>query len=215
MKTCYVITGIIDKYDINLLIEFYSNIQDKIISTWNNQDTTLIDELKNNGFIIIQDDYPINNKQTNYQSKAVNNGCLKAKELGYSHVIRMRTDIHCDKTYLFLNLLINEYFNKDKLVCFSGIETNDGVYFYDVMIGGEVNKVLDFFKNDQSMDDNRYIEKYLLEMYLDKTDITREDVKSIFNFCYLNCRMLDIKFYFFKKNMEIINDYCNRDFIWI
>ena len=215
MKTCYVITGLINNADVIPLINEYSSVQYKIISTWNDQDIHSIEQLKNNGFIIVQDDYPKNNKQTNYQSKAIYNGCMKAKELNCTHVIRMRTDIECDNTFHFLNLLNNNFFNEDKLVSFCGIETiQDGVYFFDVMVAGEVNKMLEFFKNEQSIDDNRYIEKYLLEMYLNKTNITRADVKSIFNFCYLACRRLDIHFYFDKYNTEIINNHCNQSFVW-
>lgn len=215
MNTCFVITGLIDSFFTPLLIESYKNSTNKIVSTWNNQDPILIKSLKENGFHIIQDEYPTINKQTNYQSKAIYNGCVEAKKLGYTHVIRMRTDIISDDIDKFYILLNEQFLNKDKFVSFCGIETFDGIYFYDVMIGGQVNKMLDFFKNEQVLEDTRYIEKYLLEMYLHKTDPTREDIKSIFNFCYQHCEMLDIHFYFYKYEMEIIYYYCTLPFVWI
>ena len=86
--TCFVITGLIEEEYIPSLIKSYEKISHKIISTWINQDENLIQILRTNGFIIVQDNCPIINKQTNYQSKAIHNGCLIAQELGYKYVIR-------------------------------------------------------------------------------------------------------------------------------
>lgn len=212
--TCYVITGLIHKEYLKLLIESYKDIKHKIVSTWYDQDEKSLNKLRENNFLVVQDNYPKNNKQTNYQSKAIYNGCLKAKELGFKYVIRMRTDIICNKSVEFVNLLKTQYFPKNKMVSFCGIETQDGVYFYDVMIAGKIDEVTDFFKNEQSMDDNRYIEKYLLEMKLNKTNITRDDVVSIFNFCYKSCEKSAIYFLFLKYDMEIITTYCNYLFVY-
>jgi len=214
-ETCIVITGLINEEYVSYLLETYKNVKNKIISTWLDQDKILIEMLRNNKFIIVQDNFPINNTQTNYQSKAIRNGCLKAKELGYKYVIRLRTDMISDSIVLFIQLLEKEFFPKEKLVSFCGIETQDGVYFYDIMIGGRAEQIFEFFKNEQSIEDTRYIEKFLLESYLDKMNITREDVKGIFNFCFLHCCLLEIEFFLLKYKFNIINEYCTKSFVWI
>ena len=214
-STCFVITGLIEEEFIPFLIKSYENIHHKIISTWVNQDESLIEMLKMNGFIIVQDKYPVNNKQTNYQSKAIHNGCLKAKELGYKYVIRLRTDMIVFKTETFVELLETEFFPKEKLVSFCGIETCDGIYFYDLMVAGKTEQMLEFFKNDQTMEDNRYIEKFLLESSLNKTDITRDDVRKVFNFCNVECGFNNVEFFLIKYQQFIINEYCLYSFIWI
>ena len=213
--TCFVITGLIEEEYIPSLIKSYEKISHKIISTWINQDENLIQILRTNGFIIVQDNCPIINKQTNYQSKAIHNGCLKAQELGYKYIIRLRTDMISSKSDTFVELLETKFFPNEKLVSFCGIETQDGIYFYDIMVAGLVSQMLEFFKNEQSIEDNRYIEKFLLESYLNKTDITRDDVRKIFNFCNVECHINRIEFFLIKYQLYIINEYCLYSFIWI
>jgi hypothetical protein len=113
----------------------------------------------------------------------------------------------------FIELLEKDFFPKEKLVSFCGIET-DITYFYDIMVAGSTIQVIEFFKNDQTMEDNRCIEMFLLESKLNKTDITRDDVREVFNFCYKECRSLGIEFFLIKYQHCIINDYCYCSFIW-
>lgn len=217
MATCVVITGLI-RYDyINPLLTTYRNYPNKIISTWNNQDINLISLLQQQGFIIVQDNYPEVCNTTNYQSRAILNGCKKAQELGYKYIIRMRTDIDCNDFNLFSNMLNEKYLNNStKLVSFAGIETPcSGIYFYDVMIAGNTNSMLVLFKSEQSEKDTRYVEKYILETYAGKQNLSRAEVRDIFNFCYLECRHYGLRFNFPKKGFEIIQQYCNEGFIWI
>jgi hypothetical protein len=52
-NTCLVITGLIQEDYIPFLIQSYGNMKNKIVSTWLNQDESLIEMLRLNGFIIV------------------------------------------------------------------------------------------------------------------------------------------------------------------
>lgn len=214
MNTFLVITGLIKEEYIQYLISSYKDVNHKIISTWYNQDKKLIKYLEDNNFIIVLDDYPLNNTSTNYQCRAIHNGCLKAKELGANYIIRMRTDVSSYNTISFINLLEEEFFPKDKLISFCGLETNDGIYFYDLMVAGKVNQMIDFYKHYQYFGDNRYNEKFLIESSINKSISSREDIRQLLNFCGSRCRDKNIHFYFNKYRYDVINDYCNRYYSW-
>jgi len=91
---CIIITGLIIPGYINELINTYKNIKNKIISTWIDQDSSLINTLRENGFIILLNDYPQRKSTFNFQFTQMKFGILKAKELGFKYVLRFRTDTY-------------------------------------------------------------------------------------------------------------------------
>ena len=215
-----VITGIIDT-NIDILLNTYKSYNNKIISTWNNQNKDYIKILEENNFIIVLNDYPVNNNSTNYQIKASHAGCLKAKELGFEYVIRMRSDVNCNNFNLFIESLYNSnFFNKEKLISFSGMKyhgnpTDTRVCIMDNMIGGYINNMIEFYGTLQESGDNRFPEEYLQENYLKKNNITTIDILNKFNFCYDICKNNNITFFIAKcYNWEFINWRCIQADAW-
>jgi hypothetical protein len=96
---CIIITGKIIPVYINEIINTYKNIKNKIISTWIDQDSSLINTLYENGFIIVLNNYPERNATFNFQFTQMKYGILKAKELGFKYVLKFRTDTYIKNFY--------------------------------------------------------------------------------------------------------------------
>ena len=217
---CVVITGIINT-NINEILKTYKDFNNKIISTWNNQSEEFIKILEENNFIIVLSDFLNSYNSTNYQMKSSHVGCLKAKELGFNYVIRMRTDINCNNFPLFVSLLYdNDYFNTNKLISFSGMKFHgnadeSNVCIMDNMIGGYINNIIHFYNNLQDVGDVRFPEQYLQEVYLQKNLPTKEDILKHFIFCYDICKKNGLTFFIGKQyNWEFINWRCQQKDAW-
>jgi hypothetical protein len=210
--TCIVITGLIKREYMEHLKQTYINIKNKIISTWEDQNKDLIKELESMGFIVILNSYPEHKNSTNYQSKCIKEGCIKAKELGFKYVGRMRSDICCNDMPLFIDAISHLY--KEKICCLSGIwRPTTGYYILDVLLFGDVNSLIKLVFNEQKKEDSRFVEKYWLESYIGKTDLDIADIKEHFNFCLIHARNKNITMFWRNHNVELIRNYCNGDFI--
>ena len=51
--TCVVISGLLTEEYVNNLLITYSSVNNKLITTWENQPQNLIEKLRDNGFILI------------------------------------------------------------------------------------------------------------------------------------------------------------------
>ena len=216
MNLGVVITGILIEDDIDELISVYKNIKYKIISTWNDQDIILVNKLKDENFIIVQDDYPLYMYSTNYQMKSSYNGCIKAKELGCDYVIKIRGDIICNNFDLFINVLKDKYFDSDKLISFAGMDFgNAHVCIMDNMIAGNINNMIKLYTNIIEPNNTTCPEIYLQENYIKKNNLTKEDIRNNFIFCFNHCRDNNLTF-FIKKHYkwEFIRWRCVQDDVW-
>jgi hypothetical protein len=205
-KTCFIITGFLEKKYVDKLLETYKNNSDKIISTWNDQDKELIDILKLNNFIIVQTEKPEIEISSNLQSIAIMNGINKAKELGFTHAIRTRSDLECNNITLFKNIIINKYLQDNKFACLTGLNTSDGIYFFDFIISGNLDQLSNFFSN-LNIKNKRYDfpEKFWVQSYLKKNeDISKDDIKQLFNFFINDCKENNISFIWLKTNENIL-----------
>jgi hypothetical protein len=210
--TCIVITGLLKEEYMEHLERTYINIKNKILSTWEDQDKVLIEKLKSLNFIVVLNDYPSYKNQTNYQTKCIREGCLKAKELGFKYVGRMRTDLCCNNMPLFISSTRHLYI--DKLCCPSGIwRPHTGYYIMEIPLFGEVEKLILWSHKEQEQTDTRFVEQYLLENYIGKSNLTLEDIKEHFNFCLTEARNNGITMFWRNHSIEIINRYCSGDFI--
>jgi hypothetical protein len=111
---CIIITGLIHENYIIDILTTYKNINNKIISTWYDQDQTLIKILKDNGFIILLNGYPTVKSSYNFQSTHIKAGLLKAIELGCKYVLRFRSDTyirHFNYTDNNIKLINDNYYN--------------------------------------------------------------------------------------------------------
>ena len=171
--TCVVITGLLRDEFIQPLIEMYKEVPHKLISTW--KDQPHIDELKKYGFIIRLNDYPSYRNCTNYQTVNIREGCLLAKSLGFSYVIRMRTDLICNDVVKFMGCIKHLY--KEKITVLGFIQTSL-FYIIDFFVAGPTNEILLVFNEEQKEGDKRFVEQYWMEEYFNKKDLTFTDLKE-------------------------------------
>ncbi len=207
--TCIVITGVVESSYVEPLIDMYKDIPNKIISTW--KDQPHINDFIENGFITVLNDYPSHRNCTNYQTVNIRQGCLKAQELGFNYVIRMRTDLICNDTKLFIDSIEELY--KEKITVLCAIQTTI-FYYVDFFVAGPIKEMLRFFNKEQKPEDKRFVEQYWMEEYFNKTNITFEEFKQEINMCLTTLRNNNIDMELISKNWgKIISKYCNQDFI--
>jgi hypothetical protein len=207
--TCVVITGILRDEFIQPLIKMYKEVPHKIISTW--KDQPHIDELKNNGFIIRLNDYPSYRNCTNYQTVNIREGCLLAKSLSFSYVIRMRTDLICNDVFKFMGCIKHLY--KEKITVLGFIQTSL-LYIIDFFVAGPTNEILLVFNEEQKEGDRRFVEQYWMEEYFNKKDLTFSDLKERLFSCLQVLKENNIEMELISKNWgKIIGKYCNQNII--
>jgi hypothetical protein len=227
--TVTIITGLIDSVDHNkMLIESYKNIKNKIISTWKTTSTDLIKQLEEAGFIIVLNNqpeiivnkYPLQNP--NYQLKTIYNALIKAGDLGYKYICRMRTDVFPTNHLLFLDVTRDLY--QDKLTVICGCDLGLGPFYLDIQVSGYLPEMVKMFNKLKSLDDKRPSEIYIIEEYTKKTNLSNADIKLYLNYCLDRCINNNIEMIWFHPNegvnyqrtvpyMKVINEYCKAFFI--
>jgi hypothetical protein len=110
---------------------------DVIISTWEDEICESSSFSK-----IVKSSYPTiaGNKNCNLQFKSTYEGCVLAKKLGYTQVIKIRSDILIPEYERLLDLL-----DLSKLNFFS-FHNWDGGYYGDYIIGGPIDEMLLLFE---------------------------------------------------------------------
>jgi hypothetical protein len=220
-ETIVVITGLINELFVDNLIKSYKNTNNKLISTWYDQDKDLIELLRINNFKIVLNFYPKHINSTNVQIYSAHRGTQEAKKLGYKYVCHTRTDVFPLNYIEFLTRCQELY--TQKLMIISGIPTH--VLFLQILTAGPINEILKFYNKLQEPHDTRFPEIYLMETYLGKKDLTKEDIKTHFNICLNLCRKYDIEFIWVRPPwwgigcrtipmMKVINEYCKESDVY-
>ena len=227
---CVVITGKLEAQFIEPLIETYrlEDPKNKLVSTWNDQPTEFVEYLKKNGFTVIQGEYPSHISSANLQATSIHRGLVKAKDDGFKYAMRMRTDVACNgETFQRLKRIVCSQLvklqsgdvtsvNGQRLTILCGIEYNPQLrYYYDVLFASSLETMMKFFGVQQTPGDSRYVEKYWVETYSGKTNLTRDDLKEVFNFCLDGCRREGIEMQWLSKGYNIIRGYCGGYHIWV
>lgn len=214
---CFVITGLLKSEYILDLIKTYSGVENKIISTWKDQNVEYINLLKENGFLIVLNDLPkydnhsFQQIQTIYQNTTIESGCMKALELGFEYVIRMRTDVTCNDIKLFRNILSE--FDRSKISVFSAIDYGYSFYFLDLMLAGKISNILRMVSPEVSNKDERFVEKIWMDNYTGENITDLGKFKWYFNTCLTDCRKNQLDFYWHNHSQFLISCYCNSSFI--
>ena len=213
MEPYIVITGLLNPSLMEPLIQTYQEFQHKCISTWKDQDPILLYQLEQSGFKIILNDYPENINSENVQQRTSYQGLSYAKSQGFTHAIRMRTDVKTSDMKKFIEHVRPMY--DTKITCFCGIETNDGLYHLDIMYVGPINEMLYLYEKEQPNGDGRFTEMFRQEEYYGQRTITLDVLKSKFNFCCNLCQQHQIDFFWKRSNIykSIMNEYCKEDFV--
>jgi hypothetical protein len=216
---CVVITGLLQEDYVTELEKTYQDwTGGLIVSTWRSAPQNLLERLKSKNFIIVLSDPPEHIESTNVQTRTIYAGVLKAFELGFEYVIRMRTDINCND-FVLLNYLIRPlYRDPKKLTVICGIEfgrnkRNPNKYYLDLMIAGRIQNLLRFVQKERGPKDNRFVEKYWIEEYAGKRNLSLAELKNYLIYCLPLFRQYGIRMFFIKKNYEIVTEYCQKDFI--
>ena len=224
--TITIISGLLNDLFVEKLIESYKNIKHKMITTWNNTDIKFIEILKENGFIIVLSDYPIERNTINYQVICMRNGILKAIELNYKYVCRSRTDIFTENHLKFLQVTRNLY--EDKIMSLCGVELNElTIYYLDVILVGSIARMFKYYEKDDEFSKSyfRNCEQIMIENYANKDIRSREDIKQYMNFCKNICSRENIEIIWYRPHdwvnynrsipyMKLIGEYCNGFFVY-
>lgn len=220
-KTAILFTGKINLLALDVLIEQTKNIENKFASIWGNEKPEYIVKLSNNNFKIIYNDI---NQQKIYRPQFITvvNGLNYLKENGYEYVLRTRLDIVSLDYSKYLNLVSELY--PEKITVIAGIETST-TYFLDIIVSGKINEMCNFCAL-QPINDDRYYEKFLIENYSNKINLTKDEIINIFNFSLNDCIVNNIEFMWYRPiswklyaitypDMRVIKEYCNSSIIWV
>lgn len=173
MKIGIIITGIICDYYLDELINCYKNCEYiKIITTWNYIDNSIIHKLKENGFLVIQSDFPTNiyPNSVNYQNYSTKIGIEYAENIGITHVIRVRADMECNNINKLLEIYKNIY-EENKMIFLCHFHNDPAGYLIDYAHFGNIDDTKKYICHFQFPNDKRYPEKYRQEMCYKTDDI--------------------------------------------
>lgn len=123
-----VVQGPIEFFD--KIVEIYNPIKGNIIISTNDS----VDGFIEKGFTAISNDLvPSGRKNFNNQVNNTHKGILKAKELGFKYVLKIRADLFTDDLVKLI-----ESFDLNKIY-FPAFHNHDGGYLCEHMIFGEIN----------------------------------------------------------------------------
>jgi hypothetical protein len=213
-------TGKIYSSCINDLVEQTKTLQNKFASVWDNEDSNYIQLLIDNNFTIIKTEVA-QQKYFNAQFIPIVNGITYLKEHGFEYVLRTRFDVVSRDYSKYIDIIKNKY--PEKITVISGIQT-DTIYFLQIIESGKIDDMCRFYTL-QDINDSRYPEKFLIESYTNKINLTRDEIKDIFNFSLDTCIENSIEFIWYRTegwrtplrtipDMKVINEYCRDTFIW-
>lgn len=212
----------------------FNNGEKLILSTWENEDKSIIDDIKNNGIYVVQSQTPVEcgRGNINFQIISTQNGIKKADELGCQYILKTRTDQRmyaANISRYLINLLKLFPVNNEKLNSrIIALSFNSFIYrFYgvsDMFQFGNIQDIkkywnipLDKFdpKILQNISFLEYFKKYSSETYIvtnflrnigKKPVFTIEDSLSIYRDIFLFIDKEQIDFYWPK--------YTNKDSRW-
>jgi len=218
VKICYIITGLIKEQYINGLINSFTNIETKIISTWQNTPNEYIQILESAGFTIILNEQPKIKMSTNFQSICVVSAIRHIQTLGFTHVIRTRTDLFSNTFDLLMEFIKQRLKENDsKLLSPCGLsDSGSMMYFLNLLEAGKCDTMIRFYDKQQEQDDSRCPEIFLLESFLNKNNISRKDILSVFDFYAQELQQSPVLVEWPEKGWEVLQCYANKNnsFIW-
>lgn len=215
---CFLVTGKLTPEYVAYAQYSYQSIPNKVISTWQSTDPSLLAYMHSFGFTIVLNEEPNVNHSANFQSVCIVKGLQKIKEMGYTNCIRCRTDFLFERLSTLPDIV--GPLIQTKLLCLSGMSSDEPKlwYYLDVIIAGNCDRMMQFFKPLIPVDreDNEFAEKFWLESYLGRPMATKEDVKEVFDFFGLALIDKPILAHWLEKGWEVFHCYVrpSNSFIW-
>jgi hypothetical protein len=183
MKFGIIITGLINDYFVDELIEQYNNFPyDKIISTWKTIDSVLINKLKDNNFIVVQNDFDkkILANSVNYQNFHSMKGIEFAETLDITHVLRVRADMYCSNIKRLIEIY-KEIYEENKLIFLCKFYNYVKGYLIDYAHFGNIRDTKKYICNFQSNNDTRFTELFRQDMCFETNDFNIIDKRVIYS----------------------------------
>ena len=181
--SCIVVQGPLYDKCMPYLLEDYKEYPHKILSTWKTEDTEKLEKLRGIGFYIVLNDYPDPRTALNHQALTTKTGIDLAKSLGYTHILRFRTDIHCNDISKLIS--IYETYDKDKLTFITWYEHSNHnpphiyhAYLMDNTVYGPIYKMYTYFNVLGSHEETRYSEKFFQEMYFGIENLVYDNIRG-------------------------------------
>ena len=235
-----VIQGPIKKEDdftvetIKIYKKIFNNGEKIILSTWNNEDKSIIDDIKNNGIYVVQSQTPTEcgRGNINFQIISTQNGIKKAEELGCQYVLRTRTDQRmyaANISRYLINLLKLFPVNNEKLNSrIIALSFNSFIYrFYgvsDMFQFGNIQDIkkywnIPLYKFDpkilQNISFSENFKKYCAETYIVTNFLRNIDKKPIFTIEDSLSTYRDIFLFIDKEQIDFYwPKYTNKDSRW-
>jgi hypothetical protein len=208
LNSSYIIYGVLSNEIVTGLVKSYSNISDKIVSTYKAYDSHLYSTLYENGFKVVLNDLEIYTDPTNAEITQNRSGIEKAIELGYTHTIHMNSELEVNDAVLLKNTLTPLIENKMSSIAWF-VDTTK--YILNYVLSGPVADLSKFYGTDKPLNDPRFIQTFTQEIYFDKTNLTFEDTKDHFNYSIQILKDSNIKITWIRypENGEVIDSFYN------
>jgi hypothetical protein len=216
-STCYLITGLLTLEFTAQLIYSFEMIPNKVVSTWSDEKPEFIQFLISKGFDVILNEKPKIQTSANLQAVAAVSGLRRIKERGFKYCIRTRTDMLFRNINHLNNILIPQ-FQENKLLCLCGLKSENPylLYYFDVLIAGTCNKMIQFFSPMMKEDETRCTEIFWLESFLGHPVSSKDDIQKVFSFCGESFYQQPILCEWLGKGWELLQHYIRKEnnFIW-
>ena len=156
----------------------------KIISTWDYIDNHIINTLKNNDFIVLQNTFPddMYKISVNYQNYSTMKGIEYAESINISHLLRIRADMSLNDINKMIDIYMNIY-EKDKIIFFSHYHNNDFTIGYLIDYGhfGDIKDSKKYICNFQKQGDERFGEQFRQELCFGTSDLNIINKKVVYS----------------------------------
>lgn len=215
MKACFLLQGPIYSTSIEKLKLMCDNQSNIIISTWKDSNIEYLKILESIGCYIVLNDKPAYNgtQNVNLANVSICNGLIKAKELGYTHALRFRTDWIINDYNKYINICLN--LSHNKLVFLTWFHHNNpqhpNGYLMDHIIFGPIDLLYNYRNVIQNENDRRCTEIFLQEEYFKKRNLKLDDVRNDIKICFKDVLDSGIKIYRTKPrcnmNEEFMHSY--------
>jgi hypothetical protein len=171
---------------VDKIIESYSCVKDNcVISTWSNESIELLNKLEDAGFKLIKSEMPEfrGHHNCNLQTKSSINGINYLEKKGYSHILRMRSDLIPNNTVKFIDVLSK--ISEHKIVFLCWINGYNIHYFTDFFTFGPTEIIKKFWDVEQLISEDTskmFTEQYLCYKFTNLEYPSYNDISDIFTF---------------------------------
>lgn len=203
MKTAIIIQGPLTYKD--RIISVYEKYKENIvISSW---DTENFDGFENWKVVKTNRNFPSGVGNINLQTVSTINGISYAKKTGFSHVLKMRSDMFPSNVETFLGVLNVFSLTDDNKLAFLCWHEHNGGYLVDYLNYGNIENMQKFW--DITSDEQSFAERILTDSYYGKDNVY-DDIKQKAYFMLPELVRCNVKLDWVKYGKEV-TDYIQYD----